>query len=275
MNKIAVIGMAGNSAFMSVEKFHTAGETVAAKAIHFEPGGKGFNQAVAAARFGASVSFLCAVGTEYRADIESFLVQDQIKPVLVQKQASTAFATILTDAWGANQVTVYQGPKLEVSDVALFEQDIREADILLLNNEVPLEVNEKALEIAKSSNTYVIYNPAPSVPLPERMISMTDLFTPNEYEREGLEQAKNMIVTLGAKGCLLRSTGEILPAIRQEKVVDTTGAGDTFNGVLAACLSAGESQISAVKTAMAAAGLSVTRKYAATAIPFAWELKKN
>ena len=275
MNKIAVIGMAGNSAFMSVEKFHTAGETVAAKAIHFEPGGKGFNQAVAAARFGASVSFLCAVGTEYRADIESFLVQDQIKPVLVQKQASTAFATILTDARGANQVTVYQGPKLEVSDVALFEQDIREADILLLNNEVPLEVNEKALEIAKSSNTYVIYNPAPSVPLPERMISMTDLFTPNEHEREGLEQAENMIVTLGAKGCLLRSTGEILPAIRQEKVVDTTGAGDTFNGVLAACLAAGESQMSAVKTAMAAAGLSVTRKYAATAIPFAWELKKN
>ena len=275
MNKIAVIGMAGNSAFMSVEKFHTAGETVAAKAIHFEPGGKGFNQAVAAARFGADVSFFCAVGTEYQEEIRNFLLRDGITPVLVQKQAPTACATILTDAEGANQVTVYQGPSLSVEDVSLFENHIREADILLLNNEVPMAVNEKALAIAKDSNTYVIWNPAPSVPLPEELIAKTDLFTPNEHEREGLEKAEDVIVTLGAKGCLLQSTGELLPAIPQKMVVDTTGAGDTFNGVLAACLSKGINRISAVKTAMAAAGLSVTRKYAATAIPYISEVQEN
>ncbi|MBR4862929.1 MAG: ribokinase [Oscillospiraceae bacterium] len=275
MNKIAVIGMAGNSAFMSVEKFHTAGETVAASAIHFEPGGKGFNQAVAAARFGAKVSFFCAVGTEYKQDIEDFLIRDGITPVLVQKPEPTAFATILTDAEGANQVTVYQGPKLSAADLEAFESHIREADILLLNNEVPMAVNEKALNLAKESDTYVIWNPAPSVPIPEDLIRMTDLFTPNEHEREGLSSARDVIVTLGAKGCLLQLEGETLPAVKQENVVDTTGAGDTFNGVLAACLSRGDSRISAVKTAMAAAGLSVTRKYAATAIPYASEVKKD
>jgi ribokinase len=111
------------------------------------------------------------------------------------------------------------------------------------------------------------------VPIPEALVAMADLFTPNEHERKGLSDAGDVIVTLGAKGCLLQSTGEVLPAVAQENVVDTTGAGDTFNGVLAACLSRGEDRYTAVKTAMAAAGLSVTRKYAATAIPYAHELK--
>ena len=98
MNKVAVIGMVGNSAFLSVDRFHLAGETVAATGIHFEPGGKGFNQAVAAARFGAEVAFLGAVGTECYEEIRGFLLRDGIIPVLPRKDQPTAYAAILTDA---------------------------------------------------------------------------------------------------------------------------------------------------------------------------------
>ena len=267
MGKVAVIGMVGNSAFLSVDQFHKAGETVPANGIHFEPGGKGFNQAVAAARFGAEVAFLGAVGEEHLAEIENFLVKDGITPVLCQKKGSTAYAVILTDAQGANQVTVYQGVRLDVSDVDSFECTIATADVLLLNNEVPQAVNVRATELAKKHNTCVIYNPAPSIPLDPYLVEHADLFTPNEHETQGLECAKDLIVTLGSKGCYVRSLDNTYPSLNIKEVVDTTGAGDTFNGVLAARLADGKPLERAVITAVCASGVSVTRKYAATAIP--------
>jgi len=273
VNKVAVIGMAGNSAFLSVDHFHAEGETVAAKAIHFEPGGKGFNQAVAAARFGAQVSFLCAVGTEFKREIEEFLLKDGITPVLVPKQEPTAFASILTDAKGANQVTVYQGARLTAADTELFAQFIADADVLLLNNEVPREVNERAIAIAKENNTVVILNPAPAAQLSEYILGSVDLFTPNEQEAAFLGEPENAIVTLGSKGCRICATGEIVPALRIGNVVDTTGAGDTFSGVLAACLSVGTPLRQAVESAVRASGVSVTRRYAATAIPYKNEVE--
>lgn len=273
MGKVAVIGMVGNSAFLSVDQFHKAGETVVASGIHFEPGGKGFNQAVAAARFGAEVSFLGAVGTECFEQIESFLLKDGIHPVLPRKNEPTAYAVILTDARGANQVTVYQGARLAVEDVDAFEDCIAQADVLVLNNEVPIEVNIRALDLSEKYGTYVIYNPAPSVKLPESVRQRVDLFTPNEHEVDALEGAENVIVTLGAKGCRM-GNGEVLPALKFDNVVDTTGAGDTFNGVLAARRADGCSIKNAVISAIAASGKSVTRKYAATAIPYAFEVQE-
>ena len=270
MNKVAVIGMAGNSAFLSVDHFHAEGETVAAKAIHFEPGGKGFNQAVAAARHGAQVAFLCAVGREFRQEIEAFLRNDGILPVLCPKEDATAFASILTDAQGANQVTVYQGARLEEADVDRFALSIAEADVLLLNNEVPAVVNERAIALAKEHGAFVILNPAPAM---AAVPSGVDLFTPNEQESAPLAGRENMVVTLGERGCRICATGEVVPALRVDTVVDTTGAGDTFNGVLAAHLAAGEALRNGVEAAIRAAGVSVTRKYAATAIPTAEEVE--
>lgn len=272
MHKIAVIGMVGNSAFLSVPAFHKAGETVAATAIHFEPGGKGFNQAVAAARFGAEVSFLGAVGAECYDEIVAFLKKDGITPVLPRKDEPTAYAAILTDAKGANRVTVYQGARLAEADVERFAACIAQADILLLNNEVPQTVNSRAIDIAKKHGTKVILNPAPSVSLSADILERVDLFTPNEHELSGLEEHDNVVVTLGDKGCLVKETGETVPAVKQKKVIDTTGAGDTFNGVLAAGLASGMPMKDAVLTAVAAAGVSVTRPYAATAIPYAAEV---
>jgi len=275
MAKVAVIGMVGNSAFMSVEKFNQPGETVVAKSVHYEPGGKGYNQAVAAGRYGVKTSFLGAVGTEFYSEIRDFLTKDGITPVLCQKQESTAFATILTDASGQNQVTVYQGAKLTVADVEAYEPYIAQADVLLLNNEVPENVNIRAAEIAEENGTFVILNPAPARPIGKDLADRVQLFTPNEHELEMVKNRTNLVVTLGGEGCFLKESGIKVPAVPVEKVVDTTGAGDTFNGVLAAELAMGATLEQAAKKAVTAAGISVTRPFAATAIPYGEELTEK
>jgi len=267
MNRVAVIGMVGNSAFLSLDHFHEKGETVTAKSLSFEPGGKGFNQAVAAARYGAEVSFLGAVGTEGAEEIRLFLSREGIRGVLPQKPGPTAYAAILTDSQGENRVTVYRGEALCTEDLSLFEEEIRKADVLLLNHEVPEEINELAAQWAKESGTTVILNPAPVRSISPALRSRTDLFTPNEHEAKALREEPRVIVTLGKDGCLLREQNLHLPALPLSNPVDSTGAGDCFNGVLAALLSRGASLREAAAEAVAAAGVSVTRYHAATAMP--------
>lgn len=266
MSKIAVIGLVGNSAFLSVDEFHKGGETVVAKDIHFEPGGKGFNQAVAVARMGENVSFLGAVGLDYFSTVDNFCKDENIKAFLSVKEENTAYASIITNAKGDTRVTVYQGAKLEEKDVDAFEKEIENADILLINNEVPTEVNVKAVKIAKKSNTKVVLNPAPTRELCPYLLENIDLYTPNEYEASIFKDEQNLIVTLGKEGCLIKETGEIIPSFDAGKVVDTTGAGDTFNGVFCAFWGNGESLKDAIKKATIAAGISVTKKYAISSI---------
>ncbi len=275
MNKIAVIGIVGNSVFLPVEKFHEGGETVEAKSVHFEPGGKGFNQAVAAARFGAEVSFFAAVGNDSLDKIQDFLQNEGIDAVLVEKSDPTAFAAIVTDKSGSNHVTVYQGAQLESADVSLFEQHIKNADILLINNEVSEQINLEAVKIAKANGVKVILNPAPARKTDPFILQNVNLFTPNEHETLGIENNKNVVKTLGKNGCLIAETGKIIPALSVGTVVDTTGAGDTFNGVLAAVLSGGIELETAAKTANAASSIGVTRKYAVSSIPTKTEILKR
>ena len=267
MSNIAVIGIVGNSVFLPVDHFHKGGETVEATSVHFEPGGKGFNQAVAAKRCGMDVSFLAAVGYEYRKEFADYLNNEGIDHTLVFKEESTAFAAIVTDKSGSNHVTVYQGAQLSAEDVYLFESSIKEADILLLNNEVAEEVNVAAIKIAKKHGVKCILNPAPARVTSDFLLESVDLFTPNEHELLGIEDKKNVIVTLGAKGCLIKQTGEQIPGTSFGAAVDTTGAGDTFNGVLTAMLASGYTLEKSAKIANAVAALGVTRKYAASSIP--------
>ena len=267
MSKIAVIGMVGNFAFLPVERFHVGSENVKALDIHFEPGGKGYNQAVAAARCGAEVSFLGAVGFDGFEQIRKFSRQEGINAVLVQKQGQTAYAAIITEKSGLSRVTTYQGTTLRPEDVELFDGSIRDADILLLNNEVPEAVNIRAVEIAKESGTKVILNPTPARPLYRYLKENVDLFISSEHETEGLEDLENLMITLGAQGCFLKQTGQTVPAISAGAVIDTTGAGDTFVGVLAVSLAEGKDLFNAAKRAVIASGISVTRPYAATSIP--------
>lgn len=271
--KIAIIGIVGNSVFLPVDEFGVGGETVDAKSVHFELGGKGFNQAVAAARSGACVSFCAAVGSDTFDNVTNFLNNEGIETCLAKKEASSAFAAIVTDSHGANLVTVYQGAQLELNDLLAFEETIKNADLLLLSNEVAEEINIRAIEIAKKNGVKCILNPAPARDNAPYIVDNVDLFTPNEHELASVNDRENCIVTLGKCGCLIKKTGEIVPSVDVGRVVDTTGAGDTFNGVLCALIAYGKSENVAAKAANAVASLGVTRRYAVSSIPSREEIQ--
>lgn len=267
MNKVAVIGLTGRSVFMGVDHFHAKSETLHATDIHIEFGGKGFNQAVAAARHGATVSFLSAIGEEDQAEVSSCLEAESINFIPAAKKTASAYAVILTDKSGDNQVTVYPGAELTDADVSLFEEEIASADYLLLNNEVPESVNILAAKIAKRAGTEIILNPAPARHLSPDLITEVSLFTPNEAEVAAIPPDADAVVTLGGDGCLIRSRGKHIPPASFGRTVDTTGAGDTFNGVLAAALAGGDSLEKAAEEANKAAAKSVTVRYVLPSIP--------
>ena len=267
MSKIAVIGIAGESVFLSVDSFGVSGETTVAKGFHKELGGKGFNQAIAAARYGAEVSFLGACYQEDTKEFSSVAKSRGVTPFFIGKIERSPYAVITTDKQGENKVYVYHGAELSVEDLNGFAEEIKSADILLINNETPIEVNERAVEIAKANGVKVVLNPAPARKHTQEFLAQIDLFTPNEHETVGLENYQNIVITLGDKGCFIKYLGMSIPAQKVKTVVDTTGAGDTFNGVLAACLASGENIKTACEKANIAAAIKVSRKYILDSIP--------
>ena len=273
MSKIAVIGIAGESVFLSVDSFGVTGETTVATSFYSELGGKGFNQAVAAARYGAEVSFLGACYEEDKDKFSKIAKVRGVKPFFVGKQERSPYAVITTDKQGDNKVCVYRGAELTETDLDCFIDEIKTADILLINNETTIAVNEKAVEIAKANGVKVILNPAPQRVHGSDFLDKINLFTPNEHETDGLEDYQNVIVTLGEKGCLIKDAGTLIPAVKIEKVVDTTGAGDTFNGVLVACIANGCDSLTACKRANVASAIKVMRKYILDSIPTREEIE--
>ena len=267
MSRIAIIGLVGKSMFFDVPRFHAGGETVIARDYYEEWGGKGFNQAVAAARQGASVMFLGAVNVSDLEFLHAFCRNEGVDAKLAAKEKPTACAAILTDGTGETRVTVCPGAELDVEDVKEFEGAVAAADFLLLNNEVPEDVNVAAVGLAAKYGVRVIFNPAPARPLPDAITERVSIFTPNEFEAETVADVPGEVVTtLGAKGCRIRSTGEAVPA-PQVKAVDSTGAGDTFNAVLAVCLAEGSSLRDACVAANAAASQSVAVRYVMPSLP--------
>ena len=267
MARIAVIGLVGKSMFFEVPRFHEGGETIHADGLHEEWGGKGFNQAVAAARQDAFVMFLGAVGAQDAKPLKEFCFKEGIRAALATKRNATACAAILTDGTGETRVTVYPGAKLEARDVDGFAGAIATADILLLNNEVPEAVNIAAVELAVKYGVKILFNPAPARKLPKAICDAVSIWTPNEFEESALgDVAGEVVTTLGAKGCRIRSTGEIIPA-PPAKAVDSTGAGDTFSGVLAIRIAEGESLRDACVAANAVAAQCVAVRYVISAIP--------
>jgi len=253
--------------FFDVPCFHTGGETITARGYYEEWGGKGFNQAVAAARQGATVMFLGAVNASDAKSLEYFCRKENVGATLVSKAKQTSCAAILTDGTGETRVTVCPGAELEAKDVKEFAPAIATADFLLLNNEVPEEVNLAAMELAMKCGVKVIFNPAPSRPLPDVIKGSVSVFTPNEFEAEAVADVPGEVVTtLGARGCCIRSTGEVVSA-PQVKAVDSTGAGDTFNAVLAVRLAEGESLRDACAAANEAASRSVAVRYVMPSLP--------
>lgn len=290
--RIGILGLSGQSIFMTVDHFHQKGETIHAKAYYAEPGGKGYNQAIAAARLGADVFYLSSVGNDVYADIcEKQLIKEGINHKLVRKENSgTALATILTDRNGQNMVTVFSGASslLDAGDVIAYEEYIKCCDILLLQLEIPKTALTTVIDLAEKYDIPVILNPAPALKIDFQVYKKLMLITPNEQEAKFIlginsdniefkEFAKafcdvgiqNAVITLGGDGCLVIVDGEYthIPPI-DVQVVDTTGAGDVFNAALAVKLASGDDLITAASYAIIASGLSVQGEGVLHSIPF-------
>ena len=277
MTKVSVIGICGNSVFMKADHFHENGETLVADSVFEEVGGKGINQAVAAKRMGANVSFLAAIGDDENGSkciktAEENGINAHFK---VKKGKTTPFAFILTDKNGENRVTEYKSAELDTDDVLAFEEEIASSDVLLLQQEVPVEVNETAVRLAEKHCVKVILNPAPIREISEKTAEKVFAVTPNEQEMQAIDikRFKNCITTVGRKGCVINGR-DTVPGM-EVKAVDTTGAGDTFNGVLAVCLAEGMTLKEACEYAVTASGISVGRKYVLNAIPHREEIKRR
>lgn len=262
--RIGTMGLGGQSVFLTVDHFHSPGETLHASSMFIEPGGKAYNQAVAAARLGAEVVFIGAMGNdEAKEQCCVYLKSENVTPIIETiVDENTAYACILTDNTGENRVSVFRGAAEQLSKnfVSKNEKIIAQCSCMLLSLESPLNATKTALNLCKKHGVFTILNPAPAIPLEIEFLHSFDLITPNLQEAAfllGLQNQpdtktlaqhlkhagfKRAVVTLGENGSLLldASCAWIFPAL-PSKVVDTTGAGDTFNAALAVFIAEGYS----------------------------------
>lgn len=288
MSGIAVLGSANMDLVVTVDRVPHSGETVTGRGFHTVPGGKGANQALAAARAGGAVRFLGAVGTDtYGEEIRGLLAAEGIDVSgLATADAPTGTAHITVDSTGANSIIVVPGANGSVIDVTPRHRDaIAASDILLLQLELPLATVTEAARFAQSCGVRTILTPAPAVPLPAGLLDAVDLLVPNEHEAailtdQGDPQAlvgevRDVLVTLGERGVRYLAHGEAPINVRAFKVnaVDTTAAGDTFVGAYAVAVSEGADRGSALRWASAAAALAVGRLGASASMPRRTEIE--
>ncbi|MFE1379746.1 ribokinase [Streptomyces sp. NPDC058740] len=291
MTSIVVLGSTNMDLVAYVGRAPARGETVTGRDFRTVPGGKGANQAVAAARAGAEVSMIGAVGaddfgTRLRAALEHSGVDTDL---LRTAEGPSGTAHIVVDDEGGNAIVVIPGANgtvtsLDHGDEAL----IATADALLLQLELPLPVVVEGARTARGLGVRTVLTPAPARPLPPELLAATDLLVPNEHEAAALtgltdpaaaaqallKEVPEVVVTLGAAGCLYAARGAepvTVPAPRVQ-AVDTTAAGDTFVGALAVALAEERPVPRALAWASAAAALSVQRPGASTSMPYRSEI---
>jgi ribokinase len=296
---IVVVGSLNMDVVCRVARAPAAGETVLGEAVSFVPGGKGANQAVAAARLGGRVRMVgCVGGDDFGARLRAGLAREgiDVTHVGVDADATSGVAMILVEAGGQNRITVAPGAnaRLTPAQVEAAAGGWPRGGILLLQLETPLPTVEAAIAAARRAGTTVILNPAPAQPLPDAWWPHLDILLPNESEAALLaglpvrdaaaaseaarllrrRGARCVLVTLAERGVLIvDDAGErMLPAPRVV-AVDTTAAGDTFTGALAVALAEGASLDAAALFAVRAAALSVTRPGAQTSIPHRAEVE--
>ncbi|MER5298435.1 ribokinase [Streptomyces lasiicapitis] len=288
---IAVLGSINMDLVAYVAKAPQRGETVTGREFRTLPGGKGANQAVAAARAGATVSMIGAVGNDaFGTQLRSALDHSGVDTDLLRTvEGPSGTAHIVVDDDGGNAIVVIPGANdtlttLSPGDTA----EIASAAALLLQLEIPMEGVLAAAQAARAAGVRTILTPAPARPLPPELLAATDLLLPNEHEaaaltglpdpadaaRALLDQVPEVVVTLGAAGSLYVARGAepvTVPA-RRVTAVDTTGAGDTFAGALAVALCEGNYLPQAASWASAASALSVQRPGAAASMPYRTEI---
>lgn len=292
MRKLAVVGSINMDIVNSVEQFPQPGETIHSRSTAFFPGGKGANQAVAAAQAGAVCEMVGAVGRDPFG--ESLLASLSDKGVgidaVLKKEGTSGIALITVNGEGENHIMLSPGAngKLTEEDV-LPSVDWTDTYAVLLQNEIPWSTTLSVIRSASDAGVKVIFNPAPALAFPDEVFPLLDTLVMNETETaavtgkpvQGSESAveagqfvvdkgvSSVIITLGEEGCVwLDAQGNIfaVPAYRV-KPIDTTAAGDTFIGAYAAACAEGMETIEALRNAAAAAALAVTREGAQASIP--------
>jgi ribokinase len=299
MADIVVVGSLNMDLVIKTERMPQPGETIRGSDFQTIPGGKGANQAVAAARLGSQVAMAGRVGNDgFGPALIANLSEQGVDTsnVLVDADAPTGIALIVVDQSGENSIVVASGANLSVSpqDVDALAGLLPRAKLLLLQFEVPLESVERAATMAARHGVKVILNPAPAQAAPPRLLSQVDYLVPNETEAclltgvevkdlaSAEEAARKLlgqgipvvIVTLGEKGALVVTSEQAfhVPA-RQVEAVDTTAAGDAFIGGLAVALTKGFSLEEAVRYATCAGTLAATKFGAQTSLPSAEEVQ--
>lgn len=291
--RIVVVGSFNVDLTSYMQRIPVPGETVAGDRFVTGPGGKGSNQAVAAARLGAEVTFIGRIGQDVFAPIALNIWQAEginTDFVVQDPDVSTGVAPIFVESSGENSIVVVLGANLTITpeDVDRAADVIAGADVLITQLEIKDEIVAHALKVAHEKGVKTILNPAPARPLPEEILALADYITPNETELAALaskgngpsvdvmtmgrsllvKETQTIVATLGANGAqyIQKDSTQIIPTYKVD-VVDTTGAGDAFNGGLAVALAEGKSLAEAIAFANATAALCVTKPGTAPSMP--------
>lgn len=296
--KLVVLGSINADHILNLESFPTPGETVTGSHYQVAFGGKGANQAVAAGRSGADIAFIACTGDDDIGErIRKQLQVDRIDvaPVSAVAGESTGVALIFVNGEGENVIGIHAGANAALSTLLVDAQRerIAKADALLMQLESPLDSVQLAAQIAHQNQTTVVLNPAPARELPDELLSLVDIITPNETEAEKLtgvrvendeDAAKaaqvlhakgidTVIITLGSRGvwASVKGEGRRVPGFKVQ-AIDTIAAGDTFNGALMTALLENTPLADALRFAHAAAAIAVTRKGAQPSVPWREEI---
>ncbi|MET7474558.1 ribokinase [Streptomyces sp. NPDC005648] len=292
MTHIVVLGSTNMDLVAYVEKAPRHGETVTGREFRTVPGGKGANQAIAAARAGATVSMIGAVGSDaHGTALRSTLEHSGVDTDLLRTiEGPSGTAHIVVDDEGGNSIVVIPGANGTVDHLGPGDEGlIASADTLLLQLEIPMPAVVAGARAARAHGVRTILTPAPAQPLPPELLAATDLLVPNEYEAITLTghtdavaaatallaDVPAVVVTLGAAGSLYVARGAEPLAVPAPQVtaVDSTGAGDTFVGALATALGEERPIREALTWAAAAAALSVGRPGASASMPYRSEIE--
>ncbi|MEU1207224.1 ribokinase [Nocardia sp. NPDC005825] len=280
MARIAVVGSINMDLVTTVGRRPEAGETVSGDGFALVPGGKGSNQAIAARRAGAEVEFVGSVGSDVFADaLRKALREDGVGVARLREvDGPCGIATIVVDAGGENTIIVVAGANGRMTELSAADlETVGAADVLLCQLEIPVPTVLAAARHARANGTVVLLNPSPVRDLPDEVWAEVDIAVVNEGEAARLESAlrdvPHVVTTLGGAGASYRGPGGLAlshPGF-PVRVVDTTGAGDTFTGALAAHWHEGPA--AALAWACAAGALATTKLGASASVPAADEVE--
>ncbi|MBM3859132.1 MAG: ribokinase [Verrucomicrobia bacterium] len=292
--RILVLGSSNTDMIIKLDRIPRPGETILGGAFVTAAGGKGANQAVGAARAGGQVTFIARVGQDmFGEQAVAGFVRDgiNVKHISRDKTSPSGVALIFVAKDGENSIAVAGGAnaKLSPADVRKAKAAFTGASVLVMQLETPLETVQAAADLAAKAGVRVILNPAPAQPLPDALLKRISIITPNETEAELLtgrtgeaaaaklraRGVATVILTLGARGALIADASgtRLVPGFKV-KAVDTTAAGDIFNGSVAVALAEGKPLEEAVRFANAAAAISVTRLGAQPSAPTRREIER-